>query len=326
MRRLVYAKGLFLHGHNHVVNGTELDRMIAIHNFDNSVELLIKCIPTFFQESISREDERVFERLWAVTDEILTRKSAQPLPMKQDMLRLHDARNSAQHYGTIPSPQDLQRYDIYGEDFLKAVLSTIFGIDYANLSMSLMISNQRIQPVLAESEKLLANGDYQGSMKATARAFAIARFVSRTDKGLGRFGRFTTWGIMQDMRIEVPRVSLFSRDLPENVSRQVEYMVNEATKKTVESVQDTLNRQLERSLNDFARALGEEIEVLRLGVDYTMLSRFERISPRTFFVMASDEPKLIEAEASNYNKENAAFCYMFALETILKWQESGAIK
>jgi len=45
-RRLIYVKKLFLHGHERIPYQTEFDRMIAIHHFDNAVELLLKCVAT----------------------------------------------------------------------------------------------------------------------------------------------------------------------------------------------------------------------------------------------------------------------------------------
>jgi hypothetical protein len=46
LKRLLFAKRTFIHGICHTQNSTELDRFMAIHHFDNSIELFLKIIAT----------------------------------------------------------------------------------------------------------------------------------------------------------------------------------------------------------------------------------------------------------------------------------------
>ncbi|MBF8303207.1 MAG: hypothetical protein HW396_1488 [Candidatus Dadabacteria bacterium] len=46
IRRLVLAKKLYLHGCGHASAKDEVSRMLAIHNFDNAVEIVLKCVAT----------------------------------------------------------------------------------------------------------------------------------------------------------------------------------------------------------------------------------------------------------------------------------------
>jgi len=44
IRRLVLAKGIYLHGCTHALRKDHVSRMLAIHHFDNAIEIVLKSI------------------------------------------------------------------------------------------------------------------------------------------------------------------------------------------------------------------------------------------------------------------------------------------
>jgi hypothetical protein len=87
-----------MHGHEHIPYGTELDRMIAIHHFDNAVELLLKCVAT--EHNIAFKSLHVtFPDLWNQVNQ------RYELPKKTEMFQLHDFRSDVQHWGISPFHQ-----------------------------------------------------------------------------------------------------------------------------------------------------------------------------------------------------------------------------
>ena len=82
-KRLVYAKWLFIHGQEHANEGSEVSRMIAIHNFDNSIELLLKCIATKYDIVFTKKQDYSFKQLWDYIE-----KKRITLPLKTQMINL----------------------------------------------------------------------------------------------------------------------------------------------------------------------------------------------------------------------------------------------
>ncbi len=319
--RLVFAKRLYIHGHEHAVNGTELDRMLAIHGFDNSIELSLKCVLTFFLESVNRNEEKAFGLLWAAIDSILASKSLPPLPKKQDMMRLHDARNGSQHYGNIPSDQDIKRFDFYTEDFLKYLLENVFKLKYEELFMSSLVSNGQIKSILTDSEQLFGKNDFAGSIQMAAKAFAIAQVIAGKENTSRYSRRHASFGLIKNFRLSNRGLSSWGSGLPDDIAGGVIHII----RKVLQDVDSDIERNIQTPVNDFARDLSQEIEVLRLDLPYLEYSRFERVSPRVYFTGRGEKPEIIDKDPKNYTRDNAVFCYNFVLETVLKWQLLGVI-
>ncbi len=306
LKRVVFAKKLYHEAIQRLQIATELDRMIAVHQLDNAIEMVLKCIPTFFKESISRNQERDYANFWQTIDSILSKHKKPTLPLKQDISRLRDARdNGIQHYGTVVDTSTVQQFSTYVESFLRSVTQDIFGINFDELFMSALISNVKIKPYMEESEKSLARDDFANSMKSSAKAFAVAHLEARKTRPYSKkytdfFGVLGHVTFQQNPRID--GISDFSR-----------------------LVQDEINDKVIKPMNDFAERIDEELEIIRIGVDYNLYTKFKAISPLTLFTLNSEEPMVHEAKAENYNKANAVFCYNFVLDTILKLQATGAL-
>jgi len=98
IRRLVLAKKLYLHGCSHASAKDEVSRMLAIHHFDNAIEIVLKCVATKCGGVSSSRQEYRFKDLW---NEIV--QQGMDLPLKDQIFSLHDLRNLIQHQGDIPS-------------------------------------------------------------------------------------------------------------------------------------------------------------------------------------------------------------------------------
>lgn len=127
IRRLVLARALYLHGCSRASYEDSVSRMLAIHHFDNSVEMVLKCVATK-REITPRGQYFNFEELL---------KEVGNLPLREQMRELHRVRNMVQHQGDIPSTESVIKYKGYTEDFLRAVCTRVFKIPYEDLFLSL---------------------------------------------------------------------------------------------------------------------------------------------------------------------------------------------
>jgi hypothetical protein len=143
-RRLIYVKKLYLHGQEHIPYQTEFDRLIAIHHFDNAVELLLKCMATQFSATFKNPQSVKFPDLWNEVSEEYQKKIGSELPKKTEMFQLHSLRCDVQHWGLSPfSSEVVNRFDVYVSDFVTQVMQDVFGIDFKELFMSALKTRAR---------------------------------------------------------------------------------------------------------------------------------------------------------------------------------------
>lgn len=158
--RLILIKFLFEHGKTHVFNKTSIGRIIAIHNFDNAIEWVLKSIALQLGINIIQEKEYLnFYKLWRVIDK--EKKNQKKLPLKDEIFGLHDLRNKVQHHANIPSLEDVERYRFFTEEFIKKVLKDYFEINYDELSFISLIENERIREEFLKAEELIKRKKYK---------------------------------------------------------------------------------------------------------------------------------------------------------------------
>lgn len=176
-RRLVYVKKLYMHGHEHIPYGTEFDRMIAIHHFDNAVELLLRCVATNYNISF-RSLHVAFPNLWKSVDEKCS------LPKKTEMFQLHDFRSNVQHWGISPfSSEVVNRFDVYVSDFIREVLEQVFRLDFEELFMSSLVEDKTLRKILTTAEKAFEEEDYVKAIRWADAAFNRAQSLQSEEFG-----------------------------------------------------------------------------------------------------------------------------------------------
>jgi len=89
-RRLLLAKQLFLHGIDHSEKAGSLNKMIAIHNLHNAVEIVLRAIFLHFEIRPEKELNIGFENMLAEIDRYSDFKSQDiKLPYRQEMRNLN---------------------------------------------------------------------------------------------------------------------------------------------------------------------------------------------------------------------------------------------
>ena len=164
VRLLILAKALYLHGCTHASQKDDVSRMVAIHHFDNAVEMVLKCAVVVKK---GKQPKMYFERLLEQLDE---------LPLKEQMRSLHRLRNNVQHAGDIPSMDSIIKYKGYAEDFFKEVCDEIFGISYDGLFLSELIGNENVKEQVQEAEEAFERGEFERCIELCDDALILATF------------------------------------------------------------------------------------------------------------------------------------------------------
>ena len=195
---MVLAKSLYFHGCTHAFLKDNVSRMLAIHNFDNAIEIVLKCVAT--KRSIKPKRQYFnFEELLEKIDD---------LPLKEQMRGLHGLRNTVQHQGDIPSMESVIKYKSYAEDFFKEVCGKIFNVPYEELFLSELIENVKLRKQVLKAEEALGTGEFKLCIKLCDDALISAIFEEAdVFHAAGMLTGY--WGASEELKM------VLSKDYPE---------------------------------------------------------------------------------------------------------------
>ena len=299
IRRLVLVKRLHLEAEKYSDDDTEFGRIISIILLDNCIEQLLVLVCHHLNEKITDKDN--FDTLWKKCDTALNKRMNYALPYYNQMTRLHRIRNNAQHSGIVPDSSEVKECKQYTLDFLRESIKQIFEIELSELYLSLLIKNQKVKECLIEAENYLGKNESKTSMNYSALAFKIAILDEKSRIHGSGWSFIKSFGLLSDSNI-----------------RKIEDC---QVKESLETIEEKFNQLI--------NALDNELEVLKLRMDYKKYRHFESISPCIFAGLndSSDKSKLPDlyekvgdTDKKNYTRENAIFCLEFVIDTILRWE------
>lgn len=166
IRKLVLAKSLYLHGCTHASRTDSVSRMLAIHHFDNAIEMVLKGVA--IEQGIEPKGQYFY------LDELLNKINE--LPLKEQMRTLHKVRNIVQHQSDIPSVESIIKYKGYVEDFFKQVCGEIFYVHYDELYLSVLIENEGLREQMLKAEEALGAENFRLCIELCDDALTSATF------------------------------------------------------------------------------------------------------------------------------------------------------
>lgn len=190
IRRLVLAKALYLHGCSHALHKDVVSRMLAIHHFDNAIEIVLRCV-AMRQRTQPEKKQFYFEDLLGKIDNV---------PLKEQMSALHRARNAVQHQGDIPSMESVAKYRNYAEDFFMMICKDLFGVRYEELFLSTLIERENLKKRVLEAEEAFGRGEFKPCIELCEDALILATFDEANI--LHKAGILTRhWGVSEELKL-----------------------------------------------------------------------------------------------------------------------------
>lgn len=212
------------------------------------------------------------------------------LHQKETMRRMNKARVALKHHGTHPSKLDIEAFRVVTSNFFEENTPLIFGVAFADLSLALLVAYQPAQNALREADRLLATGAIGEALESISMAFA--HLISVYDKD--ELSNFTLPYLRHLNREDFRGFTPDLRDYLEKIGRSVE-------------------------------RIGQEVRMLRLGIDVRRYGAFSRIVPEAVVTMSGLVSALRMPVHNTMSKEQAAFCYAFVVESALKLQQRAGI-
>jgi hypothetical protein len=306
--RLANVKRLYMIGMDHEKLGTEADKLTAILNYDASIEHLLNTILDFYEFQLEKERSEKFSTIWKNVNTVLERDNIEfgnkhSLPSAREICNFHKIRNSAQHYAIIPDYTSLRQFREITEIFLESVINKIFGINFSQLTLAILIKNIDVKKYVTDAEKYFLNDEFEQSANSSSIAFDIAkREEQQRIHGSGSLLMRLALAFGDDNSV------LLLADSINPIDSDTEIDLLKIDRKTLA-----------------IHLIFEELEILKLGLDYKKYMHYKRISPRVRISSKFEEGKEeckyeIISNRKNYDFDSALFCLNFVTDTIIKWE------
>lgn len=160
--RLLIAKQFYLHALEHSKLTTAIDKMIAIHNFHNAIEIFLKTIAVHYP-SIKVPKHSTIPSLIDSIDQTL-KPLGVVIPLSNQLLFLNDDRNLVQHQAHEPGESVSEQWRYFTLLFLRESYKLYFGVDFDTLSRLDLIDDPLIKDILSLSLRDLKEGYYRESL------------------------------------------------------------------------------------------------------------------------------------------------------------------
>ena len=168
LKILVLAKAMYLRGCSFVNNKDEISRMLAIHTFDNAIEIVLKLLAKIRNIVPTKKDR------WEFYD--LLEKTYKDGVLKIQISELHQQRNQVHHAGDIPASETVIKYLAHTEDFFKDVCQKEFGVPYQELSLASLITNTDLRDLFKKAAQLFEEQKYKESIGYSEDVFCKTVF------------------------------------------------------------------------------------------------------------------------------------------------------
>lgn len=284
-RRLLLAKQLYVHALSHAQSSAALDKMIAVHNFHNAIEVVLRTIMLAYEIRPEREMNITFEAmLQAIDDAPAFREKSLRLPYRTELRKLNTTRNLVQHHAHEPEKATMEEWHVFSRGFLRKSLERYFKIQFETLSSIALIEDERLRRVLELHHKATTHTDWKASVCASKLAFEYASISLRQNLPSGR----SSW-------------SFFAR--------------TRANTSEMKDLVDKIDKRFTESEH--------YVVLLTSGVKSGDYARFSRL--RIFVhIMAAQNPHFESSmRQEEIERDEAEWVHEFVVQTIIGWQNAG---
>lgn len=175
-RRLLLAKQLYLHGLEHSNNAGALNKMIAVHNFHNAIEIVLRTIALHFDIRLEKELNITFEQMITDIDKHTPFKDAKiKLPYQSQIKTLNQIRNFVQHHGYEPESSAMDDWRSITRHFLIDSCQQYFEKSFDEISPLDMIEDAILRELLRLSLISIKEEKFGKSLILSKMAFEWAQ-------------------------------------------------------------------------------------------------------------------------------------------------------
>ena len=283
------AKQLYEHALDHSRTGAAVDKMIAVHNFHNAIEIVLRAILLEHEIRVERELNIDFEQMLNNIDQFPKFiEKGQRLPYRQELRKLNSVRNLVQHHAHEPENSTMEEWRVFTGRFLTQAIGEYFAENFEALTPLSFIADTRLQRLLVRSRSDQEKLDWSGALIASKLAFEYAS--SSIEDHLPHGGRIPAFPVESELKTG-------------------NWDVDRAVSRTLEKV--------------YTRIADAErlAAMLASGINLADLARYQRTPISVpFSVNGTPHPFLSQ---KNIIPDDVHWVYTFVVSTIIRWQTAG---
>jgi hypothetical protein len=257
--------------------------MVALLQFDDAVELFLALASEHLGAG------KVGRELLAYWEAINQKLPGSNLGHKDEMNRLHVARNNWKHHSIRISHIELQDFHINVTNFFQNNTPIVFSIPFDAISMTMLVEDKSVREHIEVSEKFHQEGNIKEAIKEIAIAFDH------------QFNLFEG-EIFSKNSIHYRGIS---RDLFSNIDRHVPKEL----------------KRFAQDIDEEFKRLKKQIKLLSLGIDYRRYIRFMYLTPPVHLMAGDGYPYHISGDGFATSSQDYLFCYTYTVECALRLQE-----
>lgn len=222
-RRLLLAKQLYEHGLDHSDKAGPLNNMIAVHNFHNAIEIVLRAILLHYEIRGEKQLNIEFETMLNEIDKHgAFKEKGIRLPYRQELRILNQVRSAVQHHGVEPAPSAMEDYRVFTRRFLQEACEVYYEVEFDSLSSLDMVEDADLRELLRLSLLSIEEQKLAKSLALSKIAFEWACVAVWSFLPYRSFRTFSLADSRLDRRLKEFRFDKYLRTLADDI-RKAEY-------------------------------------------------------------------------------------------------------
>jgi len=293
-KRLLNAKQILNHGIEHGTKTGELNRLFSIISLDGAIENFLYTVIAELDGELKHQKKPSFNEVFSTADEAVKTKKHKFLPLKTEIMTLHQTRNEAQHSAVIPDISTIKRFIVYSSDFLAKSFEICFNTSLDKVHLADAIIDLELQKIMKQAEDKRLEKDFQASVQCSALAFEILK----RNKQKHEMWRKKIDPFVQSQISNILRGLLFQHDRSER----------------------ELHKFFDSIVYEF-EYLNDRLEALSIGANIQEYLFFRKNTPRVSLTMTG-VPHFATITHIDYIDTSCLRIFNFVYNLILSWESA----
>jgi hypothetical protein len=172
LRRLLLSKEFYFNAVCESELASELERMMAVHNFHIAIEILVKTVLLHHEIRGEKTLNIDFETMLAEIDKDpeFKRKGIK-VPFRQEIRNLNQYRNLVQHHAMVPERSVMDDFRVFTRRFIEKAMPLYFGMSFAEVSRYEFIDNSLLKKLASNAYEKMQAGEFEESICLSAALF-----------------------------------------------------------------------------------------------------------------------------------------------------------
>jgi hypothetical protein len=209
-RRLLLVKQLYQHALGHAEIPGAINKMIAVHNFHNAIEITLRAV--LLEHGVRPEKELNID-FESMLNEV-PKVKGKGVPLRQQLRTLNQKRNHVQHAASEPPDSDMAEWKAFTANFLSIAFTRYFDVDFATVSAVGLVEDPRLRTLLEHSARHLHAGEAKEA--ACSQKLTMYHATRALLSTLGRRRHFWTMGVPKELADAMKTTKEWLDDVEEN--------------------------------------------------------------------------------------------------------------